>query len=62
MYINVYKSMYMIQGKTKISPNVYLIVHMVKIRVLILTKKMKTIATIVFMPKGDKTFLQAIHF
>jgi hypothetical protein len=54
--------MYMIQRKTKISPNIYLIVHMVKIRVLILTKKMKTIATIVFMPKGDKTFLQAIHF
>jgi hypothetical protein len=35
---------------------------MVKIRVLILTKEMKTVATITFMPKGDKTFLQAIHF
>jgi len=53
--------MYMIQGKKKISTNVYLIVHMVKIRVLILTKEMKTVATITFMPKGDKTFLQAIH-
>ncbi len=51
----------MIQRKNKISTNVYLIVHMVKIRVLILIKEMKTIATITFMPKGDKTFLQAIH-
>jgi hypothetical protein len=34
---------------------------MVKIRVLILIKEMKTITTITFMPKGDKTFLQAIH-
>jgi hypothetical protein len=44
------------------STNVYLIVHMVRVSVLILTKKMKIITTITFMPKGDKTFLQAIHF
>ncbi len=61
MYINVYKSMYMIFFKNKISTNIYLIVHMVKIRVLILIKEMKTVATITFMPKDDKTFLQAIH-
>ncbi len=44
----------MIKGKTKILINVTLIVHMVKIRVLILTKKMKTIVTITFMPKVTK--------
>ncbi len=61
MYINVYKSMYMILKKNKISTNIYLIVHMVKLRVLILIKEMKIVATITFMPKDDKTFLQAIH-
>jgi hypothetical protein len=40
MYINVYKSLYMIQGKNNILANIYIIVHMVKIRVLILIKEM----------------------
>jgi hypothetical protein len=51
----------MILKKNKISTNIYLIVHMVKLRVLILIKEMKIVATITFMPKDDKTFLQAIH-
>jgi hypothetical protein len=44
----------MIQGKTKISTNIYLIIHMVGIRVLILIEEMKIVAIIKFMPKVKK--------
>jgi hypothetical protein len=47
----------MIQRKKYISTNIYLIVHMVNIKVLTLIKEMKIVATITFMPKGDRTFL-----